>query len=87
MDGWLGSGGFSIDSGFWYSYNTDNSEKYVSCCLEPSGLHFHAFMDSTEWVKWKEELKAIATEILGFKVGEPELGDCDYSFGHEYAEK
>lgn len=87
MDGWLGSGGFGIDSGFWYSYNTDKSEKYVSSYHEPSGLHFNAFMEPTEWLEWKEEIKRIATETLGFKVGEPELGDCDYSFGQEFAEK
>lgn len=83
MDGWLGSGGYGIDSGFWYSYNTDKSEKYICCCHEPSGLHFNAYMEPDEWIEWKKELKRIATKLLGFKVGEPELGDCDYSFGHE----
>ncbi|WP_158974295.1 hypothetical protein [Cellulophaga sp. L1A9] len=85
MDGWLGSGGYSIDSGFWYSYSTNGNEKYVCCCDEPSGLHFNAYMKSSEWEKWKKEFKVIASEILGYKVGEPELGDCDSSFGQEYA--
>lgn len=83
MDGWLGSGEYGIDSGFWYSYNTDKSEKYICCCHEPSGLHFNAYMEPDEWIEWKKELKRIATKLLGFKVGEPELGDCDYSFRHE----
>ena len=27
MDGWLGSGGYGIDSGYWYSYSTNGEEK------------------------------------------------------------
>jgi len=87
MDGWLGSGGFGFDSGFWYSYNTDNSEKYICCYQEPSGLHFNAYMDPAEWQEWKQEIKRHATEILGYKVGEPELGECDYNIGQDYAGK
>ncbi len=78
MDGWLGSGGFGNDSGYWYSYKTDKSEKYISCYHEPSGLHFSAYIDAVEWEEWKREIKAIASKTLGFKVGEPEIGDCDY---------
>ena len=29
MDGWLGNGGYGNDSGYWYSYKIDNSEKYI----------------------------------------------------------
>ncbi len=49
MDGWLGSGGYGNDSGYWYSYKTDKSEKYISCYHEPSGLHFSAYIDPIEW--------------------------------------
>jgi len=87
MDGWLGSGGHGLDSGFWYSYNIDKTEKYICCHHEPSGLYFSAFINEDDWNKWKKEIKDIATKVLGYKVGEPELGDCDYSFGNEYANK
>lgn len=78
MDGWLGSGGHGNDVGYWYSFNTDNSEKYISCYHEPSGLHFSAYIDAIEWMEWKQKIKDIASKTLGFKVGEPEVGDCDY---------
>jgi hypothetical protein len=87
MDGWVGSGDYGNDSGFWYSLKIDNSEKFICCHHEPSGLHFSAYIDPNEWVEWKKEIKKIASKTLGFKVGESELGDCDYSFGHEYAGK
>ena len=90
MDGWLGSGMSNPkikDSGFWFSYSIDKSVKYICCLHEPSGLHFNANMEREEWEKWKVKLKKVATEILGFNVGEPEIGDCDYDFGHEYAGK
>lgn len=87
LDGWLGSGGYGLDSGFWYSYNIDKSEKYICCHHEPSGLYFSAYLKEPEWNEWKKEIKEIATKTLGYKVGEPELGDCDYSFGNEYANK
>lgn len=90
MDGWLGSGmnNFKIkDSGFWFSFTINKNVKYICCHQEPSGLHFTANIDRVEWEKWKTKLKAVATETLGFKVGEPEIGDCDSGFGHEYAGK
>ncbi|MFT6338834.1 MAG: hypothetical protein ACJATI_005613 [Halioglobus sp.] len=87
LSGWLGSGGYGLDSGFWYSYNIDKSEKYICCHHEPSGLYFSAFIEESEWEDWKKEIKEIASKTLGFKVGEPEVGDCDCSFGSEYANK
>ena len=81
MDGWLGSGGYGNDSGFWYSYKMDESEKFIYCYHEPSGLHFNAYMDEKEWLAWKSKFKKIASRTLGFKVGEPEIiGDCDYHY-------
>ncbi len=31
-----------------------------------------------EWIKWKTEIKKVATEILEFKVGEIEEGEVGY---------
>ena len=36
-------------------------------------------MKLNEWTEWKTEFKKIATEVLGFKVGEIENGEV----GHE----
>ncbi len=80
MDGWLGFSDGSIgDKGipYWFSYNCH--EKSISASVEPSGLQFVACnIDEEEWECWLKTIKAIATEKLGFKVGELELGEVGY---------
>ena len=58
---------------------SENNEKWISASVEPSGLCFGAKMGNEEWEKWVKDIKAKATQILGFKVGEIELGEV----GHE----
>jgi hypothetical protein len=80
LDGWLsfGEGGNKGDKGipYWYSY--DENEKHICASVEPSGLHFTALMADQEWEIWKKRIKDISTNILGYKVGEIELGEVDY---------
>ena len=78
MEGWMGNGGHSVESGFWYSLDFNEKGKFVRCYDEPSGLCFTANMDKDEWGIWKSKFKELATKVLGFKVGEPALGDCEY---------
>ena len=80
MPGWLSFGTEGIGQKgipYWFSYNEE--EKYILASIEPSGLHFEANIDEDEWLLWKTNFKKIATEILGFKVGEIEEGEV----GHE----
>ena len=80
MPGWLGfgkDGAGEEDIPYWFSYDEDQKSILVS--VEPGGLLFTANMDWSEWLEWKAEFKRIATEILGFKVGEIEEGEV----GHE----
>lgn len=79
LDGWLGFGG-APNGGeqgipYWYGFNED--EKHVCASVEPSGLFFTAFMNDDEWQLWKESIKSISTNVLGFKVGEIELGEVE----------
>ncbi|UZR99405.1 hypothetical protein [Chondrinema litorale] len=79
MTGWIGFGGNGNgEEGipYWFSYN--NYEKSILASLEPSGLQLSANMNLDEWNKWKAEFKQIATEVLGFKVGEIEEGEVDH---------
>ena len=75
MTGWIGFGKNGIP--YWFSYN--KAEKFILASVEPSGLKFLANMELNEWTEWKTEFKKIATEVLGFKVGEIENGEV----GHE----
>ncbi len=80
MTGWLGFGKEGKGENgipYWFSYDTN--EKSILASMEPNGIHFVAKMELNEWVKWKTEIKRIATETLGFKVGEIEEGEV----GHE----
>ena len=79
MDGWIGfgkDGNGEVGIPYWFSYNEE--EKSIFASIEPSGLQFSANMEFNEWIEWKTEFKKIATEILGFKVGEIEEGEVSY---------
>ncbi len=80
MNGWLG---FNDDKGdeesvpYWFSFNED--EKCISASVEPSGLNFIALnIAEDEWESWLNNFKKVATEKLGFIVGELELDEVDY---------
>lgn len=81
MDGWLGFGdGVNGEKNipYWFGYNFE--EKSISASVEPSGLQFSASnIDKDEWESWLKKIKSIATETLGFKVGELELGEVDFN--------
>ena len=51
----------------WFS--DTNEGKYISCSVEPAGLHFFGQMDDDEWNDWLLKIKQISTEILGTKIG------------------
>ena len=59
---------------YWFSF--DENEKSISASVEPGGLCFTGVnIAESEWNSWIAEMKLIATRILGFKVGESELGE------------
>lgn len=72
MPGWIG---YRKEDGipFWFSYDDNNKSIFAS--IEPSGLVIYAHMVTEEWLDWKSKFKLIATQTLGFKVGEIELGE------------
>ncbi len=74
MPGWLG---FEPSNKLPYWFSFSEEEKHITASYEPSGLHFSAYMEKEEWEVWKQRFKEVATEILGFKVGEPEEGEVD----------
>ncbi|WP_299190304.1 hypothetical protein [uncultured Aquimarina sp.] len=79
MPGWLGFG--TKDKGYeglphWFSFNED--EKHIIASVEPSGLQLVANMNEDEWLLWKTNFKKVATEILGFNVGEIEEGEVGH---------
>jgi hypothetical protein len=79
LDGWLGfgEGGSKGEAGipYWFSYN--ENDKHISASLEPSGLQFAGLMIQEDWDDWCRKIKKVASEILGYKVGELELGEVE----------
>ena len=77
LDGWLGfANGASGEQGIPYWFSFDETEKSISASVEPGGLQLCANnIDEMEWEAWLSEAKKHATRILGFKVGEIELGE------------
>lgn len=79
MPGWLDYAPEGELKGFpcWFSYNTN--AKHVYSDVEPSGFKLIGRMEDKEWKSWIEEFKQQATIILGFKVGDIEEGEVDYT--------
>ena len=77
MEGWLGFGdGKNGEENIPYWFNYSYTTKSISASVEPSGLQFSASnIDELEWEEWMKEIKVKATKVLGFKVGEIELGE------------
>ena len=67
MPGWKG---YHEGIPYWYGFEDDSET--ISASVEPSGLEFFATMDHTKWHKWIEKFKILATEELGYEVGESE---------------
>jgi len=61
---------------YWFGFNED--EKHISASVEPSGLQFSGLLDNSEWVIWVDKIKRIASQELGYKAGEIELGEVGY---------
>lgn len=79
MNGWVGYGSSGKgETGIPYWFSFDETQKSISASVEPSGILFTANMELSEWIEWKTELKKVATETLGFKVGEIEEGEVEY---------
>ncbi|WP_299437966.1 hypothetical protein [uncultured Aquimarina sp.] len=76
MPGWLGFGKDGEgEEGIPYWFSFKEEEKYIVASIEPSGLQFEGYMDEEDWLSWKILFKKVATEVLGFKVGEIEEGE------------
>lgn len=79
MDGWLGfgKGGEEGEYGipYWFSFNTD--EKHVLASAEDYCILFSALMEDAEWEAWSIKIKTIATNVLGYKIGDVTMGEVD----------
>ena len=80
MDGWLGYGDGKNkgEYGIPYWFGFDENEKHILASVEPGGLQFTALMADKEWNEWVIKIKALATDVLGYKVGEIKLGEVDF---------
>ncbi|MBL7705600.1 MAG: hypothetical protein JNM21_08605 [Taibaiella sp.] len=73
LEGWIG---YAYDLPFWFGF--DETQKHICASVEPSGLQFSGLMPESEWDEWRKAVKAIATEILGYKLGEIKAGEVDF---------
>jgi len=62
----------------WFS--TSEDEKHVKSSCEPAGLSIYGLMEDEEWLIWLNKFKEVATEILGYKIGEIETGEVGHGF-------
>lgn len=80
MEGWLGYGDGKqkgeLGIPYWFSFN--ETEKHILASVEPAGLHFSGLMTIEEWNDWSQQIKILASDILGYKVGEIESGEVDF---------
>lgn len=58
-----------------YWFNQEIDKKHICASLEPAGLSFSAQLEEGELQAWKLQIKRIATAILGYQIGELELGE------------
>lgn len=72
LDGWMG---FGNGIPYWFSFN--ENEKHIYASSEPGGLSFSGLMNDQEWSTWVKKIKYLATQTLGYKVGEIETGEVD----------
>ena len=81
LEGWLGfgEGGEKGEKGIPYCFSYAKNEKYVCASVEAGGLQFSGLMRDGEWTIWVKNIKKLASQTLGFKVGEIELGEVGYN--------
>jgi len=72
LEGWI------IGTQYWFS--TSEDEKHVSSSCEPAGLSLYGKMEDDEWSEWLIKFKEVATDILGYKIGEIETGEVGHDF-------
>jgi hypothetical protein len=60
----------------WFDTSTD--KKHITSSVEPAGLAFTGLMEDDEWNDWISRFKQIATDILGYKIGEIETGEVTH---------
>ena len=65
----------------WFSLSDEG--KYISSSVEPAGLCFYGRMEDAEWQRWLLNIKKVASEILGIKIGEIELGEVGDNVWHD----
>ena len=72
LEGWIEG------TQWWFSMSED--EKHVNSSVEPAGLSLYGKMEDDEWNEWLNRFKEVATDILGYKIGEIETGEVDHGF-------
>lgn len=75
--GWLGFLEDGENKGIPYWFSFDETKKHIWASVEPSGLVVEGLIEEEEWQEWKLQFKKIATQKLGFEVGETELDEVD----------
>ena len=86
MDGWLGFGdGVQGQEGipYWFSFDDSGDQPELRASVEPSGLFISGYLDDAIWDAWRAKIKQVATQMLGYPVGELELGEGNYTDGRE----
>ncbi len=63
---------------FWFSQ--EENQKHLCAYVEPAGLAISGWMEDQEWQVWTTRFKKVATEILGYKIGEIETGEVGHDF-------
>jgi len=86
MDGWLGFGdGRRGERGipYWFSFDDSGRRPVLYASVEPGGLFICGNLDDDAWAAWQAKIKEVATGMLGYPVGELELGEGNYTDGRE----
>lgn len=66
MPGWLGA----ADLPRWLSADETGQSQAVWASVEPGGLQLAGYMEGDDWIYWLELFTTMATEVLGYEVGD-----------------
>jgi len=55
-------------------YGQEYGDKLIEASVEPGGLQLSARLPQEEWEHWFKLFKSKASELLGYKIGEPQDG-------------
>ena len=72
MEGWIEG------TQCWFS--TSEDVKHVCATCEPAGFAISGLMEDEEWINWISRFKEVATDMLGYKIGEIETGEVGHGF-------